>query len=52
MQRIRVQQKTRKTRMDQYAVLAFDPRDPDVVRAKDAMRRHPSNASRTTAHGA
>ncbi len=32
--------------------LPLDPRDPDVVRAKEAMRRHPSNASHTVAHGA
>jgi hypothetical protein len=52
MQRIRVQRKSRKPRGDLFTVLSFDPRDPDVVRAKEAMRRHPSNASRAVAHGA
>ena len=52
MQRIRVQPKSRKPREDVFTVLPFDPRDPDVVRAKEAMRRHPSNAQRTVAHGA
>jgi hypothetical protein len=44
MERIRVQKKTRSHRFGPGPVLPFDPRDPDVVRAKEAMRRHPSNA--------
>lgn len=42
MQRIRMQRKTRTTRNDPAPVLPFDPRDPEVVRIKEAMRRHPS----------
>jgi len=45
MERIRIQKKTRSHRFDPGAILPFDPRDPDVVRAKEAMRRHPSNAN-------
>jgi hypothetical protein len=52
MQRIRIERKARKNREDRCTVLSFDPRDPDVVRVKEAMRRHPSAANRFAAHGA
>jgi len=52
MQRIRVERKPRKAKDDRCTVLPFDPRDPDVLRVKEAMRRHPSAAQRTAAHGA
>ncbi len=44
MERIRVQKKTRSQRFEPGPVLPFDPRDPDVVRVKGAMRRSPSNS--------
>ena len=42
MQRIRMQRKPRTSRYDPAPVLPLDPRDPEVVRIKEAMRRHPS----------
>jgi hypothetical protein len=46
MQRIKVQRKIRSLRFDPAPVLPLDPRDPEIVRVKEAMRRHPSNAQR------
>jgi hypothetical protein len=44
MERIRVEKKARKQAFGSDPVLPLDPRDPEVVRVKEAMRRHPSNA--------
>jgi hypothetical protein len=52
MQRIRIEHKARKPKEDRCTVLSMDPRDPDVLRVKETMRRHPANAARQTAHGA
>jgi hypothetical protein len=38
MQRIRIEQKSRRHREDRDPVLPLDPRDPDVVRAKQMLR--------------
>ena len=46
MQRIREQKKIRSVRFDPGPALPLDPRDPDVVRIKEAMRRHPSYVSK------
>ncbi len=46
MQRIKVQRKIRSLRFDPSPVQPLDPRDPEVLRVKEAMRRHPSNANR------
>ncbi len=46
MQRIREQKKVRSTRFSPGQVLPLDPRDPEVVRIKEAMRRHPSAVSK------
>ena len=38
MQRIRLERKVyRRERLDRYEVLPLDPRDPDVVRAKERL---------------
>ena len=47
MQRIRMQRKARSGRYDPAPVLPIDPRDPEVVRIKEAMRRHPSYVAKT-----
>ena len=46
MQRIREERKVRSIRFDPGPVLPLDPRDPEIVRIKEAMRRHPSAASK------
>ena len=51
MQRIRIQRKGQTLRHDPSPVLPLDPRDPDIVRAKEAARRgaasvHQSSAGR------
>jgi hypothetical protein len=38
MRRIRIDRKAAKARDDRDAVLPFDPRDPDVLRAKQRSR--------------
>jgi len=38
MRRIRVERKSARLRDDRNAVLPFDPRDPDVLRAKQRTR--------------
>ena len=42
MQRIRIERKVpiRRDR-DRYAPLPLDPRDPDITRAKELLRREP-----------
>jgi hypothetical protein len=46
MQRIRVQRKiSLRDDRDRYAVLALDPRDPDIVNAKLALSRDRTNLS-------
>ena len=47
MERIRIQKKVRTQRFEPGPVLPLDPRDPDVLRVKEAMRRHPSAAGRS-----
>ena len=50
MQRIREQRKVRSTRFGPGdSVLPLDPRDPEVVRIKEAMRRHPSYVAKLRA---
>ena len=49
MQRIREQRKIRSVRLQPGPTLPLDPRDPDVVRIKEAMRRHPSYVSKQRA---
>ena len=34
MKRVRIERKVRRPREDRWAVLALDPRDPDVLRVK------------------
>jgi len=46
MQRIRDERKVRSTRFGPGPVLPLDPRDPEILRIKEAMRRHPSSASK------
>jgi len=41
MERIRVQRKTAKHRRPLLEILPLDPRDPDVVRAKQLLDREP-----------
>ena len=40
MQQIRIERKAPfRERRDRYAVLPLDPRDPDILRAKQLLRR-------------
>jgi hypothetical protein len=39
----------RSVRADPGGVLPLDPRDPEVVRIKEAMRRHPSAVAKERA---
>ena len=48
MQRIRIQKKPHSLRFQPGSVLPLDARDPDVLRVKEAMRRHPSSANRAS----
>ena len=50
MQRIRIQRKVSfRDDRDRYAVMALDPRDPDIVSAKLALSRDRANPSSRTA---
>jgi hypothetical protein len=49
VQRIRQERKPRSVRADPGGVLPLDPRDPEVVRIKEAMRRHPSAVAKERA---
>jgi hypothetical protein len=44
MERIRIERKPVRRKIDRYEVLPLDPRDPDVVRAKQLPRREPRRA--------
>jgi hypothetical protein len=45
MERIRIQKRVRSQRFEPGGpVLPLDPRDPDVLRAKQALRRNPPPA--------
>jgi hypothetical protein len=51
MERIRIQRKVRTHRFEPGGpVLPLDPRDPDVVRAKEAARRQSQAANRPTSN--
>ena len=44
MKRIRIERKVCRPREDRYEVLPFDPRDPDILRAKRLERRAGSSS--------
>jgi hypothetical protein len=46
MRQIRIQNKTRRPREDRPPLLPLDPRDPDVVRAKELLRSEPKDRER------
>jgi hypothetical protein len=46
MQRIRIERKVFRRDRDRYASLPLDPRDPDILRAKQLLGRRATSGSR------